>query len=408
MKVDTMRWIDRRVGAPLCALATPLVRLWHFVLARPLRPAPRLLFVELSEMGSTILAEPAMRKARDDWARSYSSASSPQRRLARSRRNDLPANIFTIRDTSLLHLAWDTLGFLIWTRRKGIDTVVDLEFFSRFTACSPGFRGLPPRGFLSLSQRGSLSRRNADTSRRLQSAYPYCQEFHRAGRCALGRDPTVPYSKTLIDDSQIEPPVIRPAAAARETVLARVRQSTGFDPATQRLVLINPNASELLPQRRWMPDRYGDLIRRVIAGHGDVIVLVTGAPEEQAEAETLAAACGARCFSFAGKTTLVELPALYSHAAAMVRTIPGRPISLPRRGCRPLCCSARKRRNSTSRSERPRQSMRGSPARLASARTITVRPRAMTMSACVPSASNKSMRRSPSCWRGAVDRVAHS
>lgn len=67
-----------------------------------------------------------------------------------------------------------------------------------------------------------------------------------------------------------------------------------------------------------MPDRYGDLIRRVIASHGDVIVLVTGAPEEQAEAETLAAACGARCFSFAGKTTLVELPALYSHAAAMV------------------------------------------------------------------------------------------
>lgn len=65
MKVDTMRWIDRCVGAPLCALVTPLVRLWHIARGGPPRTAPRLLFVELSEMGSTILAEPAMRKARD-------------------------------------------------------------------------------------------------------------------------------------------------------------------------------------------------------------------------------------------------------------------------------------------------------------------------------------------------------
>jgi len=43
----------------------------------------------------------------------------------------------------------------------------------------------------------------------------------------LAATPTVPYSKTLIDDKQIDPPVIRPAAAARETVLARVRQLTG-------------------------------------------------------------------------------------------------------------------------------------------------------------------------------------
>jgi len=32
----------------------------------------------------------------------------------------------------------------------------------------------------------------------------------------LAATPTVPYSKTLIDDKQIEPPVIRPVAAARE------------------------------------------------------------------------------------------------------------------------------------------------------------------------------------------------
>ena len=62
MKVDTMRAIDRWAGVPLCFLLSLAVRL----LGRPARrPAPkRILFVELSEMGSTILADPAMRKAK--------------------------------------------------------------------------------------------------------------------------------------------------------------------------------------------------------------------------------------------------------------------------------------------------------------------------------------------------------
>ena len=45
---------------------------------------------------------------------------------------------------------------------------------------------------------------------------------------------------------------------------------------------------------------------------------ITGAPNERAEAEALAAECGARCISLAGKTALAELPALYSLAALMV------------------------------------------------------------------------------------------
>lgn len=271
-------------------------------------------------MGSTILAEPAMRKARERLGAELF--------FVIFRRNvgslDLvgtiaPANIFTIRDNSLLHLAWDTLAFLIWTRRKGIDTVVDLELFSRFTALITGFSGASRRvGFYRFHNEG-LYRGEMLTHRVTYNPHIHiAKNFIALVDALLAVTPTVPYAKTLIGDQEIEPPVIRPAAAARETVLARIRELTGFDPATQRLVLINPNASELLPHRRWMPDRYGELVRRVIASHDDVIVLITSAPEEQAEAEALAAACGARCFSFAGKTSLVELPALYSHAVAMV------------------------------------------------------------------------------------------
>ena len=65
MNVDTMRRIDRLAGVPLCAVATVLVRLRDWLRPGRARPVRRILFVELSEMGTTVLAEPAMRKARE-------------------------------------------------------------------------------------------------------------------------------------------------------------------------------------------------------------------------------------------------------------------------------------------------------------------------------------------------------
>src|SRR6516165_3445199 len=106
MKIDTMRRIDRLAGVPLCAFATALV---YWLLGRAARPLQRILFVELSEMGTTVLAEPAMRKARAAGAELY---------FVIFTRNvgslDLlgtfpRANIFTISDRSLLALATDTL-----------------------------------------------------------------------------------------------------------------------------------------------------------------------------------------------------------------------------------------------------------------------------------------------------------
>jgi ADP-heptose:LPS heptosyltransferase len=68
-----------------------------------------------------------------------------------------------------------------------------------------------------------------------------------------------------------------------------------------------------------MPERYAELIRRILAQNRDVLVVITGAPSERAEAEKMAAQCGSdRCISLAGHTALTDLPVLYSLAALMV------------------------------------------------------------------------------------------
>lgn len=317
MKIDTMRRIDRLAGVPLCAIATLLVRGWEWI-RRPARPVRRILFIELSEMGTTILAQPAMRKAR----------TRAELFFVIFRRNvgslellgEFPAeNIFTIRDTSLFALGWDTLAFLLWTRRKGIDTVVDLELFSRFTALLTGLAGADRRvGYHRFHNEG-LYRGEMLTHRVAYNPHIHIAKNLIALVDALFAEaPQIPYTKTVIGDDQLSVAIPPASAPARDAMLARIRVETAFDPARQRLVLINPNASELLPHRRWMPERYRDLITRLLADRDDVVVAITGAPDERREAEALAAGFDARCISLAGKTALAELPALYAHAALMV------------------------------------------------------------------------------------------
>lgn len=320
MKVDTMRWIDRVVGVPLCALVSGVMRVgWALRRARP-RPVRKVLFVELSEMGTTILADPAMRKARDHFGAELFFVIFAKNAGSLDLLGTVPkANTFTIRDTSLMTLALDTLAFLVWTRRNGIDTVFDLELFSRFTSLMTGLAGADRRiGFHRFHNEG-LYRGEMLTHRVAYNPHIHVSKNFIALIDAIDIAPrSEPLSKSLIGDEQVKliPPVIDDTL--REGVRARIA-SLAPPAAVRRIVLINPNASDLLPHRRWMKDRYAETIRRVLAAHDDVLVLITGAPAEAEEAAMLAgAAADPRCISFAGKTSLAELPALYSLATLMV------------------------------------------------------------------------------------------
>src|SRR5215469_4932537 len=146
MNVDTMRRIDHWVGVPLCAAATLLARLRDAFRPRTARPLKRILFVELSEMGTTILAEPAMRKARTELSTALFFVIFERNAGSLELLGTFPReNVFTISDKSLFALARDSLAFLRWCRRNDIDTVVDLELFSRFTALLSGLSGAERR-----------------------------------------------------------------------------------------------------------------------------------------------------------------------------------------------------------------------------------------------------------------------
>jgi ADP-heptose:LPS heptosyltransferase len=320
MKVDTMRRIDRLAGVPLCAVATLMLRVASWFRRSEARPVRRLLMIELSEMGTTILAAPAMKKAREELKAELYFAIFRKNVGSLDLLGTFPrANVFTIRDTSIVTLFVDTFRFLLWTRRTGIDTVLDLELFSRFTALLTGFSGADRRvGFYRFHNEG-LYRGEMLTHRVAYNPHIHiAQNLIALVNALIVREPQVPYSKTPVIESDLTVSLPAPSEREREVMRQRINDLAGIDPAGHRIVLINPNASELLPHRRWMPARYAELIRRILSQHQNTLVLITGAPAERPEAEMLAKQCGARCVSLAGHTALSELPALYSLSELMV------------------------------------------------------------------------------------------
>ena len=84
------------------------------------------------------------------------------------------------------------------------------------------------------------------------------------------------------------------------------------------LILLNANASDMLPLRRWPAERYVELACRLIEKSPAVHVAFTGAPDETEYSQKLVKTVGSqRCFSMTGKTTLRQLLMLYCLADAL-------------------------------------------------------------------------------------------
>ena len=95
-------------------------------------------------------------------------------------------------------------------------------------------------------------------------------------------------SKEKIEESELILPCIDSDTNQKNKLYDKIKTlSPTFTPEKHRIVLINPNASELLPQRRWMPDYFETVIRQLVTDFQDCYVLITGAPAEQVEAEVL-------------------------------------------------------------------------------------------------------------------------
>ena len=315
-----MQRADRWVGAPLCAILTFLRRIFEAGARPEPRQVQRILFVKFAEQGSTVLAFPAIRRAIEMVGREnvYFVVFEDNRFVLDAMKVIPVGNVITIATKNLFGLATGALRAVLQVRKIGIDAVVDMEFLTRFSAILTFMTGAKSRvGFHTFYGDGPY-RGDLMTHRLLYNPHLHTSQMFEAMVEALTRDSAV------LPTFDFTPSVNQPLARFRPSpselaeinaFLERENPRIGSAP----LVLLNPNASDLLPLRRWPPLRYVQLARRLLEHYPELFIGFTGAPSETVPNNQLADKVGSdRVIRLAGKTTLRQVLVLYTRSAILV------------------------------------------------------------------------------------------
>ncbi len=321
MNVARMRWVDRWLGIPVCGLLTLFRKMFDRHVPAPARPR-RILFVKLAEQGSTVLAQAALHDAvrrvgRDNVFFLLFQENRPILDLL-----DIvpPENVLCINaGKGLLRTICSAIAAVLRLRRLGIDAAVDLEFFARASAALCYLSGARWRvGYHAFvgeaSYRGDLM-----THRLSFNPYLHTSQAFEVMVQALDQ-PADRFPRYHLQPTPPRPAPGRFEPGAEEVRVVRALLRERFGSAeVAPLVLLNANASDLIPLRRWPAERYVELARGLLAHYPELRVVFTGAPGEATAAERLVQQVGSeRCASLAGQTTLRQLLILCSLAEVLV------------------------------------------------------------------------------------------
>ncbi len=315
-----MRILDRWVGVPVSLVLTLFRRAGDILSHVPDNKPRRIVIIKLVEQGATVVAAPAIERAAEIVGReNVFFAVFAQNRPILDLLGIIPSeNVVEIRENSLITVALDTLRAVVTLRRASVDTAVDFEFFSRFSAALAYLSGARRRiGFHSFAgeagYRGDLMTHRVAYNIRLHACQTY-RMLVDAATVDASQLPTLDF----VPPETLEGPVFKPDSSDVASVCSMLSRHFGRN-VPPRLVLLNANAGDLLPIRRWADDRYVELAKRLLDYDPEIHIVLTGGPGEQASIGVLAAEVASkRCISVAGETTLTELFTLYSLSEVMV------------------------------------------------------------------------------------------
>ena len=319
MNVNTMRTIDKWVGVPLCFIASAMSRIRNTFSPKKIPNTQRTLFIELSEMGSAVIVDPAMRKLQRETGAELFFAIFRDNAKSLEILNTIPQeNIFKMNSANLFSLFFSVLSFMRWCRRKKITCVIDLELFSRFTALLCFVSGARTRiGFASFHDeglyRGSLVNFPVRYNAHVHIAVNFVSLVNRAMNKFHNPYATVPLADGDLDlvRATVPPPMIASVRAKIKELYPAWRH--------EKIVLFNVNASDMLPQRRWQQENFAAVASQLLASFNDIIIVATGAPAERAYVQKVIDITGnPRFVNSAGVFKFNELVPLYSVSTFML------------------------------------------------------------------------------------------
>lgn len=302
-----MKAVDRLLGGLGCLLVDLLDRLRRPFSRRRgrLDGVRTVLITKYLGLGSLALATPFVAQVRKRFpgARLVFLTFEENRELAELL--GVFDEVLSIRSRRLPELALDTLAALWRCWRLRVDVAFDLEFFTRYSALVAYLSGAPNRvGFWSrISWRGDLITHPVYYNGTKHIARVFVALAEAAGQ---------PWDERDLGGAL----ATLPGDAGAEAELDVLLERAGLDP-TAPLLLVNPNASPLCLERRWMPERFARVVEALQASLPGLQAVYLGGGGEAAYTTDSAGLCqgpGKRTV-FAGDLNLRQLLALLRRGA---------------------------------------------------------------------------------------------
>jgi ADP-heptose:LPS heptosyltransferase len=322
MNPRTIRAIDVWVGKPICAALTLVRRAMWFFRKPPAKPRTvrRMLLIKVIEQGATVLAYRAIARAVEMVGReNVYFIVFEENRFILDLLDLIPReNVLAIRSKKPLILFWDLLAAVFRARMLRIDAAIDMEFFSRASAIIGYLTGARVRVGLHRFTSEGPYRGDLLTHRHQYNPFVHVAAAYYVLVDSARSDPSqTPMGKVMVPAIDWSPPRFVPTEEETSRVQATLDRLAGR-PVARPIVLLNSNASDLLPLRRWPAESFEELGKRILQDHPDVTLAITGGPSEAVPARELAARISPTAISTAGETSLRELIVLYSMADVLV------------------------------------------------------------------------------------------
>ncbi len=323
MTPQRIRILDKWLGRPVCAMLTLLEGLRRRWAPYDRRPPDRVVFIKLIEMGSTVLAAPALAEAAARVGRENVFLMVFRRNRAIADAMELlpAANIIEVDDGSLGRFVWSLGAALRRTRRERIDGAIDLEGLTRASAAITWLTGARLRaGYHNFTNEGPYRGRLFNRELNYGFQRHVAVAFLAMTRALFAVSDERPLLKQRAPAGPWRLPRFVPRPGEGEALLEKIAQLTG-QPVRRPIIVLNPNCSDLLPLRRWPAERFILLGKWILRDDPGATVVISGGTDERDASEGIAKAIdpdGQRCLSLAGRTTFRELLTLMALGDALV------------------------------------------------------------------------------------------
>jgi len=272
MNITLIRTIDYYLGIPLCFLLTMVQKILRRKPLPSANEARKILLMDLSEMGSTIIAYSAIKDLHErlPQAELFFLTFHPNKECV-TLLNIIPEdNILTIRISNAFHFLIDTVKIIRKLAALKIDIAFDLELFSRYSAILTYLSGAKTRvGFYRFHEeglyRGGLLSHKVYYNTHVHMVHNFCALM----RSVFANNTDRPHLKQNKDTAAIH----LPRFEFDPNLLSQYRHRHQNDNKT---LVVSTYPGRFLPIRHWGIEHFTNVIRQaVIRLHFNVFLVGT-------------------------------------------------------------------------------------------------------------------------------------